>query len=72
VLEEMFFHGSSFFLNLAAELVGPKKKLLTAIIAQYLFNVDGIVIFVAYFIQEWRRLTITLSIVTIPFTFFYL
>ncbi|CAF3655008.1 unnamed protein product [Rotaria socialis] len=56
---------------LATELVGPKYKLLTAIIAQYFFNVDGIVIFVAYFIQEWRRLTITLSIATIPFTFFY-
>ncbi|CAM4769607.1 unnamed protein product [Rotaria magnacalcarata] len=56
---------------LATELVGSKYKLLTAIIAQYLFNVDGIVIFVAYFIQEWRRLTITLSIAAIPFTFFY-
>ncbi|CAF4660479.1 unnamed protein product, partial [Rotaria sp. Silwood2] len=57
---------------LATELVGPKNKFLTAIIVQYFFAFGQLfLVAFAYFIREWRRLTITLSIFTIPFTFFY-
>jgi len=58
---------------LATELVGPKKKFLTAIIVQYFFAFGQLfLVSFAYFIRDWRRLTITLSLFTIPFTFFYL
>ena len=61
------------FIYLATELVGPKNKFLTAIIVQYFFASGQLfLVGFAYFIREWRRLTITLSLFTIPFTFFYL
>ncbi|CAF1160979.1 unnamed protein product [Adineta steineri] len=57
---------------LATELVGPKNKFLTAIIVQYFFAFGQLfLVTFAYFIREWRRLTFTLSLFTIPFTFFY-
>ncbi|CAF1507703.1 unnamed protein product [Adineta ricciae] len=57
---------------LATELVGPKNKFLTAIIVQYFFAFGQLfLVTFAYFIREWRRLTLTLSLFTIPFTFFY-
>lgn len=57
----------------ATELVGPKNKFLTAIIVQYFFAFGQLfLVTFAYFIREWRSLTITLSIFTLPFILFYL
>ncbi len=53
--------------------MGPKNKFLTAIIVQYFFAFGQLfLVGFAYFIREWRPLTLTLSLFTIPFTFFYL
>jgi len=61
------------FIYLATELVGPKNKFLTAIIVQYFFAFGQLfLVGFAYFIREWRRLTFTISLFTIPFTCFYL
>ncbi|CAF3607706.1 unnamed protein product [Rotaria sp. Silwood1] len=53
---------------LVTELVGPRKKFLAAIIIHYCFPLGQLVLVVfAYFIREWRRLTLALTIFTIPF-----
>ncbi|CAF1451803.1 unnamed protein product, partial [Didymodactylos carnosus] len=57
---------------LATELVGPKNKFLAAIIIHYCFPLGQLILVgFAYFIREWRRLTLTLSIFTIPLIFLY-
>ncbi|CAF4680516.1 unnamed protein product [Rotaria sp. Silwood1] len=57
---------------LITELVGPKNKFLTAISAKYFFAIGQLfLVAFAYFIREWRRLSWTLSIFTIPFMFFH-
>ncbi|CAF0776174.1 unnamed protein product [Adineta steineri] len=57
---------------LATELVGPKNKFLTAICVQYFFASGQLfLVSFAYFIREWRRLTFSLSLFTLPFTLFY-
>jgi hypothetical protein len=63
----------SFLFSLATELVGPKNKFLVAIIIQYCFALGQLILVAfAYFIREWRRLTYTLSIFTIPFLLLHL
>jgi hypothetical protein len=58
---------------LVTELVGPKKKFLTAISVKYFFAIGQLVLVgFAYFIREWRRLTWIISVFTIPFIFFHL
>ncbi|CAF1392284.1 unnamed protein product [Rotaria sp. Silwood1] len=57
---------------IVTELVGPKNKFLTAISAKYFFAIGQLfLVAFAYFIREWRRLSWTLSIFTIPFMFFH-
>ncbi|CAF4697417.1 unnamed protein product [Rotaria sp. Silwood1] len=57
---------------LVTELVGPRKKFLAAIIIHYCFPLGQLVLVVfAYFIREWRRLTLALTIFTIPFIFLH-
>ncbi|CAF1313314.1 unnamed protein product [Rotaria sordida] len=65
--------GSIFaFEDIITELVGPKNKFLTAISVKYFFAIGQLfLVAFAYFIREWRRLSWTLSIFTIPFVFFH-
>jgi len=58
---------------LVTELVGPKKKFVAGLSVKYFFAIGQLVlVFFAYFIREWRRLTWSISIFTIPFVFFHL
>ncbi|CAF3944130.1 unnamed protein product, partial [Adineta steineri] len=57
---------------LGTELVGPKNKFLAGIILHYCFPLGQLVLSLfAYYIREWRRLTLALSLFTIPFIFLH-
>ncbi|CAF1263887.1 unnamed protein product, partial [Adineta ricciae] len=57
---------------LVTELVGPKKKFLVGTSLHMCFALGQLVLsFFAYFIREWRRLTLALSLFTAPFVFLH-
>ncbi|CAF1109757.1 unnamed protein product [Rotaria sordida] len=65
-------YGRRPIMSALTELVGPKNKFLTAISVKYFFAIGQLfLVAFAYFIREWRRLSWTLSIFTIPFVFFH-
>ena len=53
--------------------VGPKKRLLTGIVIEYFFAFGQFILLIfAYFIRDWRRLSWSISLFTIPYLLFYL
>lgn len=70
-LLQMFFIFTHVFS--ATELVGPKKKFLVGTTLHMCFAFGQLILSAfAYWIREWRQLTLALSIFTIPFVFLHL
>ena len=59
--------------RVVTELVGPKKKFLVGTCLHMCFALGQLVLSLfAYFIREWRYLTLALSLFTVPFVFLHL
>lgn len=51
----------------------PRKRLMVGIVMDYFFTLgEFLLVVLAYFIRTWRLLTLTITLFTIPFCFFYL